>query len=145
MRRQHIPDLRAGRIIVDSAFDPFDAGDPWEDWKIQYAGGRVNHYWPKSFEEFSLKKARGEALKLADNEYARDFRLFFEWNGPDTPETHRPVDPAFLDRVRRGMAEMRAMPGVAACEAEVERRFRELLRRYDDAGGLRRIYTSVKA
>jgi hypothetical protein len=112
---------------------------------VQYAGGRINHYWPKSFEEFSLKKARGDTLKMADNEYLRDFRLFFEWNGPETPETYQPVDTAFLSTVRRGMAKLRSMPGVAACEAEVERQFPRLLARYDAAGGLPQIYEAVKA
>jgi hypothetical protein len=145
MRWVHVPELRPRRIVVDSAFAPLDITRPMEDWPVEYAGGRINHYWPKSFEEFSIKKARGDALKLADNMYARDFRLFFEWNGPDTPETHRPVDPAFLDTVRRGIAELRSMPGVAACEADVERGFRTLLGRYDTAGGLSRIYEVVKA
>jgi len=145
MRQQHIPDLRANRVIVDSMFRPFDTTGPWHDWPVQYAGGRINHYWPKSFEEFSLKKARGDTLKMADNEYLRDFRLFFEWNGPETPETYQPVDTAFLSTVRRGMAKLRSMPGVAACEAEVERQFPRLLARYDAAGGLPQIYEAVKA
>ena len=145
MRQQHIPDLLAGRMIVDSTFEPLDTTGPWQDWPMQYAGGRINHYWPKSFEEFSVKKARGEALKMVDNEYLRDFRLFFDWNGPDTPETYQPVDAVFLDTVQRGMARLRSMPGVAACEAEVERQFPRLLARYDAAGGLPRIYETLKA
>jgi hypothetical protein len=36
------------------------------------------------------------------------------------------------------------MPGVAAAEAEVERGFRRLLGRYDDAGGLSRIYETYE-
>jgi hypothetical protein len=123
MRWVHLPQLRPGRIVVDSAFRPFDTTRPFEDWPVEYAGGRINHHWPKSFEEFSIKKARGDTLRLADNVYARDFRLFFEWNGPDTPETHRPVDAAFLDAVRHGIAERRSMPGVAECEADAERGF----------------------
>jgi hypothetical protein len=39
----------------------------------------------------------------------------------------------------------RSMPGVAACEADVERGFRRLLGRYDAAGGLTRIYEMVRA
>jgi hypothetical protein len=145
MRWIHVPELRSGRIFVDSAFRPLDITRRWEDWPAEYSGGRMNHYWPRSFEEFSIKKARGDTLKLADNMYARDFRLFFDWNGPETPETHRPVDPALLDAVQRGITELRSMPGVAACEADVERGFRSLLGRYDAAGGLSRIYQAVKA
>jgi hypothetical protein len=144
MRAQHFPELRPARRIVDSAFDPLDPDRAWEEWPTQYAGGQINHYWPKSFEEFSLKKARGDALTLPDNEYIRDFRLFFEWNGPDTEETHHPAEPTFLSQVKQKIGELRALDGVAVCEQEAEHGFRRLVARYDQAGGLRRLYETVK-
>jgi len=144
MLRQHFPDLRPHRLIVDSAFDPLDPDNAWKAWPTQYSGGRINHYWPKSFEEFSLKKARGDSLTLAENEYARDFKLFFEWNGLETAETYHPIDPTFLMRVRDRIAQIRVLDGVAVCEQEVERGFRRLVARHDQAGGLRRVYEAVK-
>ena len=143
MRQQHIPDLKPGRRIVNSSFQPLDTNADWEAWPVDYSGGRINHYWPKSFEEFAIKKARGETLTLPDNEYARDFRLFFEWNGPDTPETYAPIDESFLVRVRAEISELRHLDGVAAREEDVERGFRRLLARYNEAGGLRRIYDAI--
>lgn len=140
MRRQHIPDLRPDRRMVNSAFDPVDPAALWERRDPVYAGGRINHYWPKSFEEFSLKKARGDALRLQDDDYRRDFRLFFDWNGPETPDTHYPVHPAYLADARRKIAELRALDGVAECEQVVQQNFRTLMRRFDADGGLTAIY-----
>ena len=144
MRMQHIPALRHDGFLVDSSFARLDPDQAQKPRPPQYAGGRINHYWTKSFEEFSLKKARGDAIKLADarfrDEYMRDFALFFEWNGPETPETHWPVDPVLLADVKRTLRRLRALDGVAAIEAEVQARFSTLVARYDAEGGLQEIY-----
>ena len=149
MRRQHVPDLRQGCAMVDSMFGPMDAELAAQRRPPQYGGGRINHYWPKSFEEFSLKKARGDSLFLDEienrTEYHRGFRHFFEWNAPDSPETYQPSDPAFLADVNHTAARLRALDGVAALEAAVEARFAGLLARYDKDGGLRDIYDRYAA
>ena len=149
MRRQHVPDLRDGCIMVDSVFDPTDADTADTRRPPQYGGGRINHYWPKSFEEFSLKKARGDTLFLAElenrTEYHRGFKHFFEWNAPDSPESHHPCDPVFIAELHRKAAALRALEGVAALEAAVEARFAGLLARYDKDGGLRSIYERMRA
>jgi hypothetical protein len=144
MRRQHVPDFRAGGFVVDSSLSRIDVARVWERRPPQYTGGRINHFWPKSFEEFSLKKARGDALPLADDEYRRDFRLFFEWNGPETPETYHAVDRSFVTEVKRTIQHLRMLDGVAAFEANVNDRFRRLLGRYDTDGGLHQIYRRLK-
>jgi hypothetical protein len=143
MRRQHIPDLRPGRRIVNSAFDPVDPDALWERRDPVYGGGRINHYWPKSFEEFSLKKARGDALRLQDDEYRRDFRLFFDWNGPETPDTWYPVNPRYLAEARRTIERLRALDGVAESERAIQQNFRTLMRRFDADGGLTAIYNRL--
>jgi hypothetical protein len=140
MRCQHYPELKAGRMVVDSAFEPFDLRRVWARREPCYDGGWVAHFWPKSFEEFSLKKARGDALKLQRNEYSRHFGLFFRWNGLETAENHHPPDPAFVARVKAKAAELRGLEGVTPAETEVESRFKKLIGRYDHAGGLRKIY-----
>ena len=58
MRQQHFPEIKPGGFLVDSSFKPLNAGTLWERHKPQYDGGRINHYWARSFEEFSVKKAR---------------------------------------------------------------------------------------
>ncbi len=143
MRRQHVPDIRPDGFMVNSVFDAVDPDGIWTKRPSVYDGGRINHYWPKSFEEFSLKKARGDALNLEEDEYRRDFSLFFDWNGPETPDTHHPVDPAFLASVQTILRDLRSLDGIAALEAEVHRRFRSLLTRYDAQGGLMAIYRTL--
>jgi hypothetical protein len=144
MRPQHHPELKPDRLIVDSQFEPFDMNKVWERRPPCYEGGWIAHYWPKSFEEFSLKKARGDNLAMENNEYQRDFGLFFQWNGIPTRDNHFPLDPAFAARVKQKAAELRELDGVAAAELEVGRRFRALLSRYDDVGGLERIYEASR-
>jgi hypothetical protein len=147
MRMQHVPALRDGCWMSDSLFQPLDPDRAQLARPPQYGGGRINHYWAKSFEEFSLKKARGDSLHLSDpryrTEYHRTFTRFFEWNGAETPETYHPPDPVLLARVKDIIGRLRALDGVAALEAAVEERFLRLLRRYDGDGGLADIYRQI--
>ena len=145
MRLQHIPEMFPGAVIVDSSYRPIDVAHAWEPKSAVYDGGGVNHYWPKSFQEFSLKKARGDALPLEDDEYRRSFSLFFRWNAPETAETFSPPDENLLARVKERCAALRALPGVSEAEAEVERRFTALLDRYRDDGGLEQIYRTLRS
>jgi hypothetical protein len=147
MRMQHIPALRDGCWMADSLFQPLDADRAQRPRPAQYGGGWINHYWAKSFEEFSLKKARGDSLHLSDPryraEYHQSFARFFEWNAAETPQTHAPPDPMLLGRVKAEIAALRALDGVAEREAAVQARFTALLRRYDRDGGLRSIYLQL--
>ncbi len=147
MRMQHVPHLRLGCIAANSALAPFDLSLAFERRSPVYEGGRINHYWPKSFEEFSLKKARGDSLHLSEvgfhDEYHRSFRRFFEWNAAETPDTHYPPDANFLAAVKRTRQRLRALRGVAELEDRINARFAALLGRYDAEGGLREIYTHL--
>jgi len=136
--------LKPGRLMVNSTFEKFDLRKVWKRRNPCYSGGWVGHFWPKSFEEFSLKKARGDALKMKDNEYSRDFGLFFKWNGIPSPETHYPPDPAFVERVAVQASALRGLEGVEEAEEEVNRRFRALLSRFDAIGGLREVYAASR-
>lgn len=132
MRHEHFPDVKAGGFLVDSAFDllPLDVTEIWRRRNPQYAGGRVNHYWPKSFEEFAIKKARGRALDLEENLYDRPFELFFRWNGYETEDNHYPIDPVMLTRVRQTVEKFKNMEGVGVVADQIERGFPALLKRY---------------
>lgn len=144
MRQQHYPELRSGRFVVDLAFEPFDLQHIWDGRPPSYEGGWISHYWPKSFEEFSLKKARGDALKMDANEYSRPFELFFQWNGLETASNHSPPNSPLIAHVKTVCSTLRTLQGVAEAEAEVERRFGNLLHRYDSVGGLKMIYDRAK-
>jgi hypothetical protein len=142
LRQQHVPDPLPDEFVVNSVFEKADPARIWNRRAAAYDGGRINHYWPKSFEEFSVKKARGETID-ADGEYRRDFRLFFEWNGPETPETHWPIDPAPVAAVKAAIRRLRELEGVAECEASVHSAFRDLLGRFQSDGGLEMIYRGL--
>ena len=127
MRRDHYPEVKEGGIVVDSVFDPVDldsiySADP------RYGGGRVNHYWTRSFEEFAVKKARGATLNLAENQYDRPLSTFFAWNGFETPENHFPPDTALLRNVKRRIEELKALEGVREASTKLERNFPEFVR-----------------
>lgn len=123
MRRQHCPDLIPGKMLIDSAFEAVDLDNFWNRSEPQYAGGQVNHYWPKSFEEFAIKKARGAAFGGDDNPYDRPYRKFFEWNGLAEPGRQHPPRPAMLSAVHQEIQRLRSLPGVAEAQDQVERGF----------------------
>lgn len=138
MRCDHYPEVKDGGIVVDSVFDPLDM-DSIFDAAPRYGGGRVNHYWTRSFEEFAIKKARGATLKLSENQYDRPLSSFFAWNGFETPDNHYPPDMTFLRNVKSRIEELKALEGVRAASEKIERNFPEFVRRI--AGGdLRKLY-----
>jgi hypothetical protein len=150
MRYQHFPEIKPGGEIVDSAFNalPLDVRDVWDrsrvkqyqDVRPEYAGGHIKHYWPRSFEEFFVKKARAGNLKLEDNLYDRAFRLFFAWNGYPVQENHHPVDLQFLHKVKRIIAQLQAMEGVGDLSEKLDKQFPAFLERLAAGRNLREIY-----
>jgi hypothetical protein len=132
MRHEHFPDVKSGCFLVDSAFEtlPFDVRKTWNDHNPQYSGGQINHYWPKSFEEFAIKKARGQALQLEKNLYDRPFELFFSWNGYASKTNYYPIDPVVLERVRQNVRKMKDLEAVRAVADRIDREFPALLDKY---------------
>jgi hypothetical protein len=148
MRHEHFPDVKPGGFLVNSAFElvPYDVRTVWAERSPNYRGGRMNHYWPKSFEEFAIKKGRGQTLDLEENLYDRPFELFFQWNGYKSPDNSYPIDPTLLARVKRHVRDLRSLGGVAELVDEIDRQFPALLRRYYSGGPqLRSLYRQHKA
>ena len=144
MRQQHVPELFLGGRIANSALKTIDPHTVWAPHAPAYGGGRINHYWPKSFQEFSLKKARGDRLPIEVDEYRRSFSLFFEWNAPDVPNTAVPPNDVFLAEVRQRRAALLDLDGVAAHVDEVETNFRSIVDQYQGKGALRSIYDTLR-
>ena len=140
MRRQHYPELAPGSLTVDSALNTLNVATYWERRVAEYAGGRLNHYWPRSFQEFVIKKARGAALGGEENLYDRPYDTFFRWNGYPSRETHYPTDSKLLAAVKKKIEELRRLPGVAAAADAIEGGFGELLARNGDEAHLRTLY-----
>jgi hypothetical protein len=140
MQRLHFPDLVHGAILVDSDLREVPQDGAWQLPPASGAGGWINHYWTKSFEEFSIKKARGETHA----EWARDFSLFFAWNGPETPETLAPPPEALVVRVASEHNRILRLPGVVEHVSRARRLLPSMLARFDAQGGLRSIYDRVR-
>jgi len=142
MRHEHYPDLVAGGFLVDSASNAVpNVEQMWTAWRPQYDGGWINHYWPKSFEEFAIKKARGQTLRLEVNSYDRPFALFFQWNGYESPDNHLPVDPVMCNRVKTQVEKLRRMDGVAEVADRIDSEFHALVAHYyGDRDRLRSLY-----
>src|SRR5262249_30660388 len=151
MRHNHVPELKPFDIFVNSALHRIDNPGPTGLLEPEYAGGQINHYWTRSFEEFSLKKSRGDRVPPDAVAFTREVRQFFEWNGPERPAyrsegwvEYDPPPEALIQRVKLGIIRLLSLPGVLPLVEEVERNFSRLIARYDDLGGLRAIYENLR-
>jgi glycosyl transferase family 2 len=144
MRRDHFAELKGGGVLVDSVFDPVDPSSISPGRIPQYGGGRINHYWARSFEEFAIKRARGASLNLDENLYDRPFSTFFAWNGFESPQNRYPVDPVLLGNVKRKIEELEALDGVRAAATKINLNFPHFLKRVASNGNLRKLYQDAK-
>jgi len=145
MRQLHFPDIVSGGFLVRADFRRFDEEQRWTNVEPFYENGQINHYWHKSFEEFSIKKARGDTLVAKNNAFARDFELFFAWNGSEGPENHVPPPDSLVAAVEAECRRLSALPGVEDHLAEIRARLPCLLARFESQGGLRSIYERARA
>jgi hypothetical protein len=136
----HFPDLVEGAGLVDASFAPIAPNTFWDERVRGTDHGQIDHYWAKSFEEFSLKKARGDALTLVGNDYVRDFGDFFTLDRPTEVTQHVSPPAGSLALLEREITALAALPGVAEAEANCRARLPEMLHRFDAAGGLPAIY-----
>ena len=150
MRHNHVPEMKPPGLCLNSALQPVPNPGPRGQMPADCSGGQVNHYWTRSFEEFSLKKARGDRAP-ADPAFRRDFGKFFEWNAPQragpSSEGLISFDPPpaeLVSKVKRELTRLQALPGVAPLLNEIERAFPRLLARFDHQGGLRAIFEAVR-
>jgi hypothetical protein len=144
MRRDHFAEVKHGGVLVDSMFDPLDPSSIAPGRTPQYGGGCINHYWPRSFEEFAIKRARGASLNLDENLYNRSFSTFFAWNGLETPQNHHRVDPALLAKVRRKIEQLETLEGVRDAAAKINLNFPHFLRSIVSNGKLRKVYETAR-
>jgi hypothetical protein len=140
MRREHHPEMAPGFLVLDSAFNPIDIGAIWERRTAEYSGGRINHYWPRSFQEFAIKKARGAALGPEQNIYDRPYDRFFAWNGHATDENHHPTDPNWCKILHDRIDALRRLDGVAAAADRIEEEWPFILANVADERRLREDY-----
>ena len=142
MHRVHFPEMAHGGFLVGSDFAPLDKFLAWKK-KTEpvFGSGRLNHYWCKSFEEFSVKKARGDATSL--DIWRREFGLFFTNNANETDENFQPSPEGLVVAVEAEIEKLMALPGIENLVDELRTSFPILLQRFDRDGGLRAIYENA--
>lgn len=96
----HVPTVRSQAFLVDSAFEKVPSDAVWTQSPKSFVGGRVEHFWGRSFEEFVIKKRRGDDLDVQ----MREYETFFAWAREATTENFAPMPTALIDRMRRNLA-----------------------------------------
>jgi hypothetical protein len=139
----HVPRLEPGGVYRDSRFEVIErVYTPGESKSTQ--GGWVDHYWGKSFEEFLIKKRRGDALEL-DLQFKRDYSNFFEWAGNITPGNAAPLPGAMLAAMKFQLARFSGKAGFEALMAKVEAEYGEYAWRVRQDPEIQQIYTEHMA
>jgi len=141
LRQVHAPSLDWDAVLRDSDFDIVQ--DLWDGKHRSAAGGWVDHYWAKSFEEFIVKKRRGESLQLADGNFRRDFEEFFTWTFPGTPENLSPLPERLATAVMRELAQIEARPGYEPLKADLDAIYARYVAQVRADSDLRRIYSEL--
>jgi len=114
--------------------------------QLTYEGGKINHYWNKSFEEFAAKKLRGDSLEMSEgrnNEYKRVFDQFFAWNVPARPQYYDPCPQSVISMVSSTREKLFELTGVRVLHREILKRFDDLLRPIGGPDGARRIFEEL--
>jgi hypothetical protein len=140
MRMVHAPETFGDGLLVDSGFNPIEVVDCRAP--VNCTGGQVNHYWGRSFEEFAVKKARGDALET--DHFRRYFEHFFVLYGRQQDDARWPLDPVLVAAVKRKIAELTELPGVRAAAAAVESEYAGLIARYSVHYGLADLYEQLR-
>jgi hypothetical protein len=143
MYRIHFPEMAPGGFLIKSDFTLLEKALRWKKVAPVFVSGQLNHYWSKSFEEFSIKKLRGNATTLPI--WQRNFEQFFSNDAAETAENAAPPPEPHVLAVEAEMRRLMALPGVAVCVADVNARLPELLKRFEDEGGLRAIFERTRA
>jgi SAM-dependent methyltransferase len=150
MRILHFPELVEDGYFVDPALNVIpgskgrDKKAVWLHRPDGYVGGQLNHYWCKSFEEYLIKKRRGDLVMLdQQSSYHRDLDTFFLWNGYEQPENAVPPPSQLLARVRAELKALRDLSGIRHLEAKVNDGFRRLLVGIGDSRNVRDLYDEI--
>jgi hypothetical protein len=141
----HVPTLPDGTNLVDSSLRPLSEEAVWGPEPKSNGGGAIAHFWGKSFEEFAIKKKRGELLSLDCEAFSRDFRQYFEWTAILTAENFHPAPDVLLGRVRLHLEELRSLPDVKQAVKRIESTSRFRAKQLERDMKLKSIYKKMSA
>lgn len=99
----HVPRLENGAKLVDTAFAPVTADQIWTGSHKSFEGGWIDHFWGRSFEEFIIKKTRGDLLKIPSGEFQRKYETFFSWSAPYNDANRAPVPAPIVAGIKNGL------------------------------------------
>jgi hypothetical protein len=139
----HVPEIAPGAVVRDTAFEVIAESRIWTQGDVKSeAGGWVEHFWGKSFEEFRVKWLRGEAMGL-EKLFRRDLENFFKWTGRVSPENYLPVPQGAVARMKAVLTRFAGRPGYAEVVALVEARYAAYAAAVRADTGLRRAYEDM--
>jgi hypothetical protein len=140
LRDVHAPRLEGG-VQRDTAFNLVE--NAWAPGVRTAEGGWIDHYWGKSFEEFVVKKRRGDRLALRSGQFRRDYESFFTWTKPMTAANFSPVPGAVIDGIKNALARFDAKAGYRELMAQIEGKYEAEAGMLRNDPELRRVYDAA--
>ena len=125
MRCIHIPEMWTPHA-VNSAFEPADIST-YMIAPPEFSGGKINHYYHKSFEEFGIKRDRGEGSS-AGGLSGKNLETFFTWDIPLGADTLNPVPKLLRQRVQTELDRLLSIASIADAQNRVEGQYVSLTR-----------------
>jgi hypothetical protein len=121
----HVPTLEKSGIIRDTSFAKIAPAEVWSQKQKSFAGGWVDHYWGRSFEEFIIKKRRGDTLAIPTGQFRREYETFFSWTAPLTAENLASLPDLLLSRLKKETARFKEIPSYNDLIFHLESRYLE--------------------
>ncbi len=126
----HIPIPKKWGFFVDSDLEKYTPYELNKAATHNYSGGQVNHYWSKSFEEFLVKKARGESLVGSKTlEFSRSLDDYFNYSPQNMNASLDALPECLLERIREERAELLGSEAIRLANDFVTLRFQKLVER----------------
>jgi hypothetical protein len=143
MRQVHFPETIGPALLLDADLQPIGPGHTGLS-NTLVSRSVLAHYWNKSFEEFVLKKRRGDTITgETKRAYRRDMALFFEWNGPETDDNATPAPADLVAAIEQELVYLRSLADVASREQMCRDCARTLIDSYMNTGALRLYYEDL--
>jgi hypothetical protein len=137
MRAVHFPALEANGVYRDTNFDVIPRENIWAKQSKSWAGGWIDHYWGKSFEEFLVKIERGDHF---DPIHYRKIDQYFKSTESQTEENLLPVPEPVVTGIKQRLARFAQVEGYAELQAKIDALYAEYARRIRQDAALRAVY-----
>jgi len=106
----HIPTVDGGARLFDTSLAPIPTDRIWTDSHKSFEGGWIDHYWGRSFEEFIIKKARGDSLAIPSGLFQRAHETFFSWTAAFDEANRSPVPAPVIAAIKDRLVRYQSDP-----------------------------------